>query len=319
MATATLTAIRNKVRKITRSPSTNQISDADIDEYVNTFLQYDLPETLRLESMHTTIKFFTEPNIDVYPLASLTGDWLQSYTTFNPPAYANGYEMVWTQDETQFYNVYPKIVSEVQVATGDGVTTDFTGTLSSIPVLSGQVSFVTKLANNDGLVLSDNGAGALTGDTGGGANTINYVTGAYALSYSSAPASGEEIWAQTVPYQAARPQMLLYFNNEIRVRPIPDKSYPIQLEAFTLPTELLAAGNEPDLEQWWQYIAYGASRYIFQDRMDLESLNLIMPELNRQERNVLRRTIVQQTNERTATIYSDQAGNNANPNNWPGW
>jgi len=42
-----------------------------------------------------------------------------------------------------------------------------------------------------------------------------------------------------------------------------------------------------------------------------------MPELKNQERLCLRRTNVQYTNERTATIYTDQVGS-AN-GNWGGW
>ena len=40
MADSTLNAIRIKIRRITRSPSPSQISDATIDEYVNTFIHY---------------------------------------------------------------------------------------------------------------------------------------------------------------------------------------------------------------------------------------------------------------------------------------
>ena len=40
--------------------------------------------------------------------------------------------------------------------------------------------------------------------------------------------------------------------------------------------------------------------------MDLDSVQLIMPEYKKQEALVLRKTIVQNTNERVATIFSDQ-------------
>ena len=45
MANATLGAIRNKVRLLTHSPSTAQLADADIDQYVNTFILYDFPSS----------------------------------------------------------------------------------------------------------------------------------------------------------------------------------------------------------------------------------------------------------------------------------
>jgi hypothetical protein len=74
----------------------------------------------------------------------------------------------------------------------------------------------------------------------------------------------------------------------------------------------------PQLEEWWQYIAYGAAKKIFEDRMDLDSVALILPEYQKQEQLVLRRTIVQNTNERTATIYTEQLGGTSGSGFW-GW
>ena len=66
MADSTLAAIRTKIRRLTHSPSAALITDAQIDEYVNTFVLYDFPETLRLFSLRKTLTFYTEPNEDVY-------------------------------------------------------------------------------------------------------------------------------------------------------------------------------------------------------------------------------------------------------------
>jgi len=72
------------------------------------------------------------------------------------------------------------------------------------------------------------------------------------------------------------------------------------------PSELLASNQMPELAEWWQYIAYGAAKKIFEDRMDLESVQLIIPEFKKQEDLILRRTIKQYSNERSSTIYTDQ-------------
>jgi len=45
---STLETIKIKVRRLTRSPSEAQLSDADLNQYINTFLIYDLPEHLAL-------------------------------------------------------------------------------------------------------------------------------------------------------------------------------------------------------------------------------------------------------------------------------
>jgi len=72
------------------------------------------------------------------------------------------------------------------IATGDTVTTHFTGTLAHAPVVPGSFG---------GGMFTDDGAGAIT-ITAGGTGTINYITGAFVLDYTAAPAAV----AQTLTY-----------------------------------------------------------------------------------------------------------------------
>ena len=300
MAVTTLEEIRNKVRKLTQSPSITQLSIVDLDQYINTFILYDFPETLRLFSLQRAVKFSLEPNIDTYTVDSVLVD-VNSFITFNPPVYIAGFQAFYSQSEEEFFNIYPfhNSIKSTGIS-GNGATFNFAGTLSSVPLTRGKVCFTAIDAANDGLELSDKDSdGLLSGD---GTGTINYITGAYTLAFSAAPVG--VINSQTVPYVAARPTAMLYFDNTFIFRPIPDQVYHVQLESFVRPTELLE-GQSPDLEQWWQYIAYGAAKKVLEDRMDMETVQMIMPEFNRQERMVLRRTIVQQTNEKTATIYTE--------------
>lgn len=310
MADSTLGAIRTKVRRLTRSPSTAQLSDAAIDEYVNTFFLYDMPEHLRLFSLRTVVTFFTQPFEDFYPLSTTTDEFgdlmLNKYITFHDPVYIAGYKSVFTQSEAQFYNLYPRINHIAQEATGDGVTAVFNGTLTNTPVQRNNVTFTSSytggLGISVGLVLRDDGATLLTGD---GFGTINYETGAYSLTFNNPPGNGIAIQSQTYPFVAARPDTILYYDNSFFFRPIPDQPYRVDIEAYRVPTELLQAGQNPELQQWWQYIAYGAAKKVFEDRIDMESVQTIMPEFKQQELLVLRRTIVQHSNERVATIYTE--------------
>ena len=114
------------------------------------------------------------------------------------------------------------------------------------------------------------------------------------------------------------PQALLFYDNTITVRPIPDQPYEVNLEAYIRPTELLNSTDQPQIAQWWQYIAYGTAKKIFEDRMDLESVQLIMPEFMNQQSLVIRKTILLNTNDRVSTIYADSIGNN-NGYNGNGW
>jgi hypothetical protein len=82
----------------------------------------------------------------------------------------------------------------------------------------------------------------------------------------------------------------------------------VQMEVYMRPTELLQTDQSPQLEEWWQYISYGTAKKIFEDRMDMDSVQLIMPEFKKQEMLVQRRTIVEYTSQRVSTIYTNDLG-----------
>jgi hypothetical protein len=92
----------------------------------------------------------------------------------------------------------------------------------------------------------------------------------------------------------------------------------VNFQVYVRPDALLASGQAPELEEWWQYIAYGAAKKIFEDRMDMDSVQQILPEFNQQQRLCLRRTIVQNSNTRVATIYT-QTLNGIGGNNGYYW
>lgn len=149
-------------------------------------------------------------------------------------------------------------------------------------------------------------------------NYINYVTGQFSITFPTAPQNDYAINSQTVLQLAALPQAILYYDNKFVLRPIPDQPYQVNFEAYARPTYLMANNQAPQLEEWWQYISYGAAKKIFEDRMDLDSVALILPEYKKQEALCLRRTIVQYTNERTATIYTEQTSFGGGFGGW-GW
>ena len=102
---------------------------------------------------------------------------------------------------------------------------------------------------------------------------------------------------------------MLFYDGTFTLRPVPDQAYRINIEAFARPTELLTGSQEPELAEWWQYISYGTAKKIFEDRMDIESVSMIMPEFKQQERLIQRKTIVQYTTDRASTIYTqNEAG-----------
>lgn len=306
---STLEKIRVKIRRITRSPSSSQITDDQIDDYVNSFILYDLPASLKLNTLNKTLTFYTSPNIDTY--ATNTTDstdplynFKNEYSSIHGPVYIAGRESFLSLSEEEARGIYPNEQYKVNIGTGDGVTTNFTGTLDNVPILQNNVTISSVDTGGDPLQVFDDGFGSLEGDVTV-PGTIAYITGTYDVDFDVAPASGETVWIQFVPYTAAKPDTILFKNEEFILRPVPDATYSVEVQGFIRPTELLADSEIPELADWWQYITYGAAIKVFQDRSDFESVTNIAPEFERQELLVNRRTIVQNSGKRASTIYSN--------------
>lgn len=160
MPDSSLTAIRTKVRRLTRSPSTAQISDAQINEYVNTFVLYDFPEQIRLSALRTVLTFYTQPGVDVYETSSDPNNPLYNfknrYVAVHPPIYLAGIQGFYTQWRDVFYGYYPQTNTIAQTGLfGDGVATTFTGTVVARPMLQRSVIFTAINNAGQSMVLID--------------------------------------------------------------------------------------------------------------------------------------------------------------------
>ncbi len=338
---ADLQQIITKVRRLTRNPSPDQLSDALITDYINTAFLYDFPNNVHLESLYKTFTFYTNPYIDTYstnnndptnPMYNFKNMQLSSAS----PVYIAGQKGWLSQSREQFYGRWPAVDQILQIGIGNGVTTQFSGRFTGGPILQNQVVFSSVSTLNAGLILADTPVvDVITGvATQNGnfyvpntapsnpptvtipTNTINYVTGTFTITFPIAPASGKSINIQCYPYVPNQPTSVLYFDDSFILRPVPDQPYAITIEGYVLPSELINNNEAPQIDQWWQYLAFLAAKKILEDRTDYDSLQQIMPGLKEQELLVERRTLVQQGITRSMTIYTDQTGLNAGPVGW---
>jgi len=198
---------------------------------------------------------------------------------------------------------------------GDGTTGPFTGTAIAAPMIQGNVIINCLNASGEAMVLIDypqfenNQVGALglpnqPQTLPSPYGQINYVTGAFTVVFPASTQTAATIWVSNIAYQAGKPLAVLYYDDKFTIRPVPDNVYAVEFEVDVRPTELLQTTDVPYLEQWWQYIAVMTAKKIFEDRMDLDSVQLILPLCREQQNLVLRTTLVQQANERTTTIYT---------------
>tara|TARA_R110000868_G_scaffold300583_2_gene561004 strand:- start:4252 stop:5157 length:906 start_codon:yes stop_codon:yes gene_type:complete len=263
MAQWNLSEIRTKARQVSGRLSVSELSNAQIDEYINKYFQFEFPAEVKLNRNLTLHEFNTTANVQEY-------DFPADYTNFVPAATLDRREISFYQSPDDYDLSNPENVSRFTTWTGDGLTVSFASTYTNnIPIIPGSV-----VVDDTVEVFSDDGVGALTGNAGG-SGTINYTTGAVSVTFNTAPISGQSIFSSFIQYQPGTPLAVLMFNNKFKFYPIPDRAYRFQIKAWSLlyvkpvtgaiKTTFTLATDKPLQEEWGPSIAYGAARRIASD------------------------------------------------------
>lgn len=132
----TLGDIITYVRRIIKSPSNAQITDALIIDYINRFWIMDVDARIQLFDLKTKYQFQTVPGFDQYnvPLYAIQTEpgnqninYYPVYQGFLQPAYVNGVQVILQTEKTLFFNTYPNIVQNLTVVgTGNGSSGPYT-------------------------------------------------------------------------------------------------------------------------------------------------------------------------------------------------
>ena len=320
------------VRRITKTPSDQVITDETIGDYVNRFYVYDMPERLQLFELSRRFTFETERNIFIYqaPFFSDTNNintGIPMYQTFRPPAYADGIELGYYQANDQFYRIFPELVQNETPLQGDGGVGPYDVDISRAPILRGfrddlgnlePYVFITSFdGGGDQVFIVDDGEGILiqTDSTFQSvimneAGTVDYDTGVMEFTFDQGIPAGTDIQVQTSPFSSGFPRLMQFYNNLFRLYPVPDKSYKIQIDANITPAQFLETSDSIPFAYMSEYLARGAARKILTDNADYEQFSFYEPLFREQENLVLRRTSRQTAVERTPTIFSEQTQSN---------
>ncbi len=318
----TLADIRKKVRNLTARQADEQITDAQIDQYINTYYLYDMPESLRLLKLKDTYTFSTIANQERYALPN------DLFMTIEPPFYVGGQLAEYFQDLQTFYMQWPKINYIQQINVGANIAGPYTGTLTGTPMLQSinpsgdnvatpgkdirvMFSAIITAPNTVPVAVTtayDDGVGGFINSTNGAAlvGTINYLTGAYSITFNNIVPAGSQINATMIPYQASIPRTGCFYQDQFFLRPVPDKAYIVEINGFRYPTALINDADTPELKFWWQLLAYGAARKILVDNGDYENAQAQEPYFLEQLAYVQRRTLKLLSTQRAQTIYSGQ-------------
>lgn len=267
MTTWDLNRLRYTIRKITGRYDISQLPDTSngeisisnpsgIDDYINDYYLYDMPEDLRSLRLRDFYTFTTIPNCGTYAIP-------QNVIQIYDPVYVDNYQFAFYQDPNIFYSIWPELnFIDQAVSTTVASQTAYTFTVTQTPVQQGTVvigiqpntsgntfSAQETFTDQDDPIPLDipqqqifNGVGTLTGNQGG-TGTINYLTGAVTLNYAAAPAAGLNINAHYHPYVASRPRDIMVWQQQIFVRPIPNDVYSVKMMAYVLPTTVMSAAT----------------------------------------------------------------------------
>lgn len=206
-----------------------------------------------------------------------------------------------------YTSIYPGVYITYQNANGSTTTVMDSGV------------FLSSATNNQlkGILIQGTSAGnfnispsgySILGTTTTANSTVNYVTGAVDVTFLTAPASGTNIQVQSYFYQQGIPRAILFYNNCLTIRPPPDISYMIELDAYLTPAAFLNTSQAIQFGYMCEYIARGAARKILSDTGDIEQFQFYEPLFKEQETLVWKRSQRQFTSQRTGTIYSDLQG-----------
>jgi hypothetical protein len=314
------------VRRLIKENSDQSISDQLIGDYINRFYIYDMPERVQLFELKRQYTFETIANIFQYQLP------YENYQLIEQPVYCDGVQIGIFQSNQQFYNVFPELVLNEQPIMGDGTPGPFDFLFDRLPIINGQTDDLGNLlpyvfvnAFDEGgnqMYVVDNGFGVLNqtdatfqfGPDGSSppifAGNVNYITGVADVTFNSNTLAGSPITTLTSPYSPGTPRICLFFNNLIKLYPIPDRPYKIQFDAFITPAQFLNTGSSVTFAYMAEYLSRGAARKILSDNGDYDQFAFYEPLFKEQENLVLRRTSRQLTTQRTPTIFNQVNGQN---------
>lgn len=331
MAVATLEAIRLKVRRLTGTGTSLQLTDSQIDDYINSFYLYDFPSQFRSLKLKDKYTFNTVRGIDTYAFDS------QNYTTIEQPVYCMKREIALFNNPWPFFGVNYNWQYQTNFALADGTAGPYSGYTQSHPIIRSvnnnpanttqstpsqipypvsrvqNILITANVANGTTYNVTDDGFGNLIGDCISG--TINYDSGFINnLVFIGLVPANEKIQIQFNPTQLNIPLSILFFQNQFTLRPVPDRGYTIELIAYRQPSQALfstgASQGLPELNEWWETLAFGASKKVYQDRLDMDGVAMMDAFLEQAYSLNMTRTYAQLGKQSISTIYKDQISQN---------
>lgn len=153
-----LSDIITYVRRLIKSPSNAQITDALIIDYINRFWLMDVDARVQLFDLKTKYQFQTTPGIDQYnmplynvqtapPGSGQNIGMFPVYQGFMQSCYVDGIQVPFYTQRDPFFNLWPNYLQFLNpAAIGNGTVGPYTITLPFFPALPGHVDITGIIA-----------------------------------------------------------------------------------------------------------------------------------------------------------------------------
>jgi len=245
------------------------------------------------------------------------------------PFFVSGQAGMYFEDQFQFFCLWPMTLLLSAAGTSTGGTGPYSFNFTPLPILQNQVIVSDAIGHEDFTdVPIDRATGNLVGSNGG-SGTVNYLTGAMSWTYGGGmgPPAQTQMWVQAWPYNPSKPFAMNFYNTavgssgsgntamtsttaqaQVRLRPVPDEVYRIEIQAQCQPVPLINDIDIPVLPEWWQMYALGAATHILEDRMDMVSLAQVQAMFENQINLMRRRTWIQVMETSSPTIFNTTSG-----------
>lgn len=353
MVVGILQDIIEKIREVSVSGNSLQVTDEKIIKYINSYYLYDMPNDLRNIKLEDTYTLNTIQGVDTYPF-----DY-EHWSTLKAPSYCSKINIPFFQNRTTFYGYNFNSQQQETFANGDGTVGVYVGTAQATPIIKsvannpmvstlqtstspfpsgyppqfnentiGRIQNILISANtaNGSVRVTDDGSGALIGDCAVG-SSINYESGDISVTFNQVIPGGNPITIQYIQSVQGQPFSILFYQNQIILRPVPDQSYTIEITGMRQPSQVLlgtSSTTSPNLEGrpeelfWWELIAFGVAKKLYQDRLDTDGVQMMDVYLQEKIDEARTRTYAQLGSRSITTMFRDEATNN-NSLGWLTW
>lgn len=327
--------MRTIVREMTGRHTSTQMSDVKIDSYINRAYTLHFPLEFKTLKLTKPYIFLTTPNVDTYNFVyqnGLTtlpnGDPVPGNIQINPPVYCQGYALRYYQNKSNFYACWPKLTVNQELQMGNNTSGPYTGVISSFPFLRAQVDILGNVvessvvfsaivndpnSTNSGFTYTcsdvpqvGSNLGNLLDESDNVVGQVNYLTGEYSFTLANAAVLPDDctLYVSVVPYQSSRPTDVLFYNQQLVLRPVPQQVFQMSFEISQQPLDLAGDGDSPELDEWYLLICAMAARLIYISYPDDVGLQAAQAVIDEQVLKAQRRTLRQKGSQRAQTLFT---------------